>query len=148
MNIADMRALLGLGPEISDVQVITRYGAWEQATTAASAAAAIAAVPDDPFAVANAVIFQSPGTVAAEYDDGEGDPLPIRIIRTRGTVDIPTPTTEWVADKDMAVIQRADVAKPVKGHRLFIGDDEVLIDGRPRLDLEGLNWLCEIIPVA
>ncbi len=145
MTIVEMRALLGLGPEISDVQVIARYGAFERET---AAAAAIAAVPDDPFAVANATIFQSPGTIAADYDDGEGDLLPIRIIRTRGTVDIPTPNGEWVADKDMAVIQRTEIDKPVKGHRLLIGDDEFLIDGRPRLDLEGLNWLCEIIPTS
>jgi hypothetical protein len=145
MTIDGMRAILGLGPEISDVQVITRYGAYERET---AAAAAIAQVPDDPFAVANATIFQSPGTLAAEYDDGQGDLLPVRIIRTRGTADIQTPTAEWVADKDMAVIQRAEVEKPLKGHRLFVGDDEFLIDGRPRLDLEGLNWLCEIIPVA
>jgi hypothetical protein len=144
MSIDDMRAALGLGTEVDEVQVVILYGQRQRA--AAAIAASAAAVVRDPFAQAMGVLFQAAGTVAAEYDDGESDePLPIRVIRQQGDAEIQLPDGSTVlAEKEMVQLQRSDVDAPRKGDYLTIGDEQFRIMGKPRLDSRGLSWSCEL----
>lgn len=147
MNIADMRALLGLGPEISDVEVITRYGAYERAS---AAVAALETDADDPFATALEAIFASPGAKTAVYDDGENDLREIRVILSKTIADRQYSRVAVVRPALSVEIQRSDVPEPVAGAIIIVGarlrdgvptaGDEYVLTGDPIGDVEGLSF--------
>ena len=151
MNIADMRALLGLGPEISDVEVITRYGAYERAS---AAVAAVDDDADDPFATALEGIYASPIAKTAVYDDGENDLREIRVIISKTIVDRQYGRVATVRPALSVEIQRSDVAEPVTGAIIIVGarlrdgvptdGDEYALTGEPIVDAEGLSFTCTI----
>ncbi|WP_156361374.1 hypothetical protein [Sphingomonas sp. Leaf67] len=94
--------------------------------------------------------YRAPGSVAADYWAGGGTlpPVPVRIIRSRPDrierfagfqIDVRTETFE---------VRRSEVAQPVIGDLIAVGDErfEVLIE--PQIDVEGLSWIMLAEPRA
>lgn len=86
------------------------------------------------------------GSVAAVFTPIGGEAVEIRVIREQATGEVPFSDTVIPADTNIVSMQRSDVARPLRGDALSIGGEDFVIDGEPRLDIEGLSWSCELIP--
>lgn len=108
----------------------------------------------DPFAAALDAQFNAPGSAAAVYLPLEGEPVPIRVIRSRPTEETPVSGMLVLADSNIVLIRRSEVAEPQQRAYISIGAtivDDVVTDGilfevlaEAKLDVEGLTWTCEI----
>lgn len=101
----------------------------------------------DPFAMALGALFGGPCAVAAVYTAAGQAPLPIRVVRLSAAEDLQLPGGMAVIDTNLVSVQRSDVERPEKGDSLAIGPERFTIDGKPRLDIEGVSWLVELIEV-
>jgi hypothetical protein len=100
----------------------------------------------DPFAAGLRVLFRGPRSVAAVYQRIGAQPLPIRVIRHQPTEDIQFGDTVVPVGTTIVEIDRSDVADPAAGDVLTLGLEILEIEGQPRLDRQGLKWLCEAPP--
>lgn len=100
----------------------------------------------DPFAAGLRVLFRGPRSVAAVYQRLGAQPLPIRVIRHQPTDDMRFGDVVAPVDTTIVEIDRRDVAKPIAGDVVTIGAEILEIEGEPRLDRQGLKWLCEAPP--
>ena len=100
----------------------------------------------DPFAAALAALHSAAGSVAAIYTPGSGgDPLPIRVIREQPSRDYGG-LERIVADTNIIVIRRTDVAAPARGDLVQIGSEALRLNAAPMLDVEGISWSCPAEP--
>ena len=67
-------------------------------------------------------------------------------MRYQATEDLAFGDTSIPIGTTIVEIQRADVERPVTGDLIVIGDEDLKIMGEPRLDKQGLKWLCEAPP--
>lgn len=152
MSIDDMRAALGLGAEVDDVQVVILYGQRQRA--AAAIAASAAAVVRDPFARAVDILFNAPGSKPAIYDDGEEDPRDIRVILSMATEDKRYGRVAMVRPSPTVKIRRSDVAEPSRDAIIIVGaqingtdeGEAYILSGEPIGDAAGLTFTCTIEP--
>lgn len=101
----------------------------------------------DPFATGLAVLMRGPRSVAADYRADGADPaIPIRVVRHVGTEDLPFGDTVIPTGTTILEISRADVAEPAADDTVTIAGEILTIVGEPRLDRQGLKWLCEAPP--
>jgi hypothetical protein len=103
----------------------------------------------DPFAMALGALFSAAGSVAADYVEGDADPLPIRIIRRQPDELSPIGRGRIVQRTDIVEIRRSAIAAPVSGAVIAIRDaggdltgEQLTLAGDPRLDEEGMTWTC------
>lgn len=103
----------------------------------------------DPFVAALDALYHAPGSAAAVYRPGGGDPVhdPIRIIRSQGDTDVPYGTAAVVAGTDTLSFRKSDVAEPNAGDIIEIGAAHFSLIGEARTDVEGLEWTCEAEPI-
>ncbi len=101
----------------------------------------------DPFATALGVFFAAPGSVAADWVPPEGDTKPIRVVLEQGVEKLETGQAVFNADRTIARIQRADVADPSGGSIRIIGGDTFEVVGEPALDIERVEWSCELVAI-
>jgi hypothetical protein len=102
----------------------------------------------DPFAAGLRVLFKGPRSVAAVYQSFGAPALPIRVIRHQPTEDLPFGDTNVPVSTTIVEIDRADVEDPREGDTVTIGAEVLTIDGTPRLDRQGLKWLCDAPPAV
>lgn len=84
--------------------------------------------------------------MAAVYQRDGALPLPLRVIRHQPTEDMRFGEMIAPVDTTIVEIDRSDVANPIAGDVVTIGTEILRIEGEPRLDRQGLKWLCEAPP--
>lgn len=107
----------------------------------------------DPFAAALAALFRAPGSTAAAYTAAGAAAKPIRVILGQPSDEIRMGRGRSVKGSTSIEIQRADVAEPATGDRVDLvgtalpdGTTALKLYGEPRLDAEGLTWVCGAVP--
>lgn len=101
----------------------------------------------DPFATALGVFFAAPGSVAAEWLSPDGETKSIRVVLERGVEKLETGQAVFNADRTIARIQRVDVADPSGGSIRIADGGTFEIDGEPTLDIERVEWSCELVAI-
>lgn len=102
----------------------------------------------DPFAAGLRILLQGPRSVAAVYQRDGDLPQSIRVIRHQPTQDMTFGDTTVPVDTTIVEIDRSDIPDPTAGDMLTIGTESLEIEGVPRLDRQGLKWLCEAPPAV
>lgn len=100
----------------------------------------------DPFATALRTLFRGPRAVAAVYLTDGVAPKPIRVIRYQSTEDLQLGDTNVPVGTTIVEIDRSDVEDPDDGDTVTIGAEVLTIVGTPRLDRQGIKWVCEAPP--
>ena len=138
MTIAEMRAILGLGPEVSDAAVVQ---AWAEYIGAGAAELEDEPATPDPHTAALDALFHAPGSAAALYTP-PGEPQlddPIRVIRSQPDQDVTFGGSRTVQGTNVFEIRVSDVAKPAKDGLLQLGSTDFRLLGDAMLDVEGLT---------
>ena len=102
----------------------------------------------DPFALALDAIFNAPGSLDAVFTPVDGASVPIRVIRSQPDQLQRFAGTQIFSQSDVFEIRGSDVANPVEGDMVQLGDLAFAISMPPIGDVEGLSWTCVTEPVT
>lgn len=140
MTIAEMRAILGLGPDVPDAEVVAAYVEWAGLGAALSTGDVV--VPYDPIGSALDAHFDSMWSLEAVFTPPNEPPLPdpIRVIRSQPDEVVSMGQSAVIQGTNIFEMRLREVLAPKKGATLTIAGRVFQLKGEAMLDVEGLTW--------
>ena len=102
----------------------------------------------DPFVAALDALFDAPGSAAATYATLDGEPVPIRVIRSRPDSFSKHGRVVVLPASNAFEIRASEVAQPAAGDLIITDDEQFKVSLDPVSDVEGLTWTCAAEPSA